>query len=189
MEQYPTKDLTIDPQVAEEAIKRLAPEAVAKVGVDRLRTVRQILREYSDCKVDDEELYLLLDFFNWEMTGTRLHVYDYRRPWQDQIDWDLVKAMLEEQVPEALEKLGFDRLCTVTRMIKEYSEGNLTLEQLTRLVANYKFGLVSIPSTVVGDVAPGPSEGEVDDEVGRGVSRKQLTYEEYDHILFSERAK
>ena len=33
MEQYPTKDLTIDPQVAEEAIKRLAPEAVGKVGV------------------------------------------------------------------------------------------------------------------------------------------------------------
>ena len=107
MEQYPTKDLTIDPQVAEEAIERLAPEAVRKVGVDRLRTVRQILREYSDCKVDDEELYLLLDFFNWEMTGTRLHVYDYRRPWQDQIDWDLVKTMLEEQVPEALEKRLF----------------------------------------------------------------------------------
>ena len=189
MEQYPTKDLTIDPQVAEEAIKRLAPGAVRKVGVDRLRTVRQILDEYYYCKVDDEELYLLLDFFNWEFTGTQEHLYDYRRPWQDQIDWDLVEAMLEEQVPEALEKLGFERLCTVTRMIKEYSEGNLTLEQLTRLVANYKFGLVSIPSTVVGDVAPGPSEGEVDDEVGRGVSRKQLTYEEYDHILFSERAK
>ena len=189
MEQYPTKDLTIDPQVAEEAIKRLAPEAVAEVGVDRLRTVRQILDEYYYCKVDDEELYLLLDFFDWEFTGTQEHLYDYRRPWQDQIDWDLVKAMLEEQVPEALEKLGFERLCTVTRMIKEYSEGNLTLEQLTRLVANYKFGLVSIPSTVVGDVAPGPSEGEVGDEVGRGVSRKQLTYEEYDHILFSERAR
>ena len=44
MEQYPTKDLTIDPQVAEEAIKRLAPGAGLKVGVDRLRTVRQILR-------------------------------------------------------------------------------------------------------------------------------------------------
>ena len=189
MEQYPTKDLTIDPQVAEEAIRRLAPEAVDEVGVDRLRTVRQILDEYYYCKVDDEELYLLLDFFDWEFTGTQEHLYDFRRPWQDQIDWDLVKAMLEEQVPEALEKLGFERLCTVTRMIKEYGEGNLTLEQLTRLVANYKFGLVSIPSTVVGDVAPGPSEGEVGDEVGRGVSRKQLTYEEYDHILFSERAK
>ena len=79
MEQYPTKDLTIDPQVAEEAIKRLAPEAVAEVGVDRLRTVRQILREYSDCKVDDEELYLLLDFFDWEFTGTQEHLYDFRR--------------------------------------------------------------------------------------------------------------
>ena len=188
MEQYPTKDLTIDPQVAEEAIKRLAPEAVAKVGVDRLRTVRQILREYSDCKVDDEELYLLLDFFNWEMTGTRLHVYDYRRPWQDQIDWDLVKTMLEEQVPEALEKLGFDRLCTVTRMIKEYSEGNLTLDELTRLAVNYRFGLTDIPTTLVGDVAPGPAEGEVSEEIGRGVSRKQLTYEEYDHILLARRA-
>lgn len=188
MEQYPTKDLTIDPQVAEEAIRRLAPEAVDEIGVDRLRTVRQILREYSDCKVDDEELYLLLDFFNWEMTGTRLHVYDFRRPWQDQIDWDLVKAMLEEQVPEALEKLGFDRLCTVTRMIKEYSEGNLTLDELTRLAVNYRFGLTDIPTTLVGDVAPGPAEGEVSEEIGRGVSRKQLTYEEYDHILLARRA-
>ena len=185
MEQYPTKDLTIDPQVAEEAIKRLAPGAVRKVGVDRLRTVRQILREYSRCKVDDEELYLLLDFFNWEFTGTQEHVYDYRRPWQDQIDWDLVKAMLEEQVPEALEKLGFDRLRTVTRMIKEYSEGNLTLDELTRLAVNYKFGLTDIPTTLVGDIAPGPAEGEVSEEIGRGVSRKQLTYEEYDHILLA----
>ena len=189
MEQYPTKDLTIDPQVAEEAIRRLAPGAVRKVGVDRLRTVRQILREYSDCKVDDEELYLLLDFFNWEMTGTRLHVYDYRRPWQDQIDWDLVKAMLEEQVPEALEKLGFERLCTVTRMIKEYSEGNLTLDELTRLAVNYRFGLTDIPTTLVGDIAPGPAEGEVSEEIGRGVSRKQLTYEEYDHILLARMAR
>ena len=189
MEQYPTKDLTIDPQVAEDAIKRLAPEAVGKVGVDRLRTVRQILREYSSCKVDDEELYLLLDFFDWELTGTRLHVYDYRCPWQDQIDWDLVKAMLEEQVPEALEKLGFERLCTVTRMIKEYSEGNLTLDELTRLAVNYRFGLYTIPSTLVGDIAVGPDEGEVSEEIGRGVSRKQLTYEEYDHILLARMAK
>jgi len=188
MEQYPTKDLTIDPQVAEEAIKRLAPGAVRKVGVDRLRTVRQILREYSDCKVEPKELRALLNFFNWEFTGTQEHLYDFRRPWQDQIDWDLVKAMLEEQVPEALEKLGFDRLCTVTRMIKEYGEGNLTLDELTRLVINYDFGLTDIPATLVGDVAPGPAEGEVYEEVGRGVSRKQLTYEEYDHILFSERA-
>ena len=189
MEQYPTKDLTIDPQVAEEAIKRLAPEAVAKVGVDRLRTVRQILREYSDCKVEPKELRALLNFFNWEMTGTRLHVYDYRRPWQDQIDWDLVKAMLEEQVPEALEKLGFDRLRTVTRMIKEYSEGNLTLDELTRLAVNYRFGLYTIPSTLVGDIAVGPDEGEVSDEIGVGVSRKQLTYEEYDHILLARMAR
>ena len=150
MEQYPTKDLTIDPQVAEEAIGRLAPGAVRKVGVDRLRTVRQILDEYSDCKVDDEELYLLLDFFNWEFTGTQEHIYDYRRPWQDQIDWDLVKTMLEEQVPEALEKLGFDRLRTVTRMIKEYGEGNLTLDELTRLVINYDFGLTDIPARLWG---------------------------------------
>ena len=189
MEQYPTKDLTIDPQVAEEAIRRLAPGAVRKVGVDRLRTVRQILREYSSCKVDDEELYLLLDFFNWELTGTRLHVYDYRRPWQDQIDWDLVKAMLEDQVPEALEKLGFDRLRTVIRMIKEYGEGNLTLDELTRLAVNYRFGLYTIPSTLVGDIAVGPDEGEVSDEIGVGVSRKQLTYEEYDHILLARMAK
>ena len=188
MEQYPTKDLTIDPQVAEEAIKRLAPEAVGKVGVDRLRTVRQILREYSDCKVDDEELELLLDFFNWEMTGTRLHVYDYRRPWQDQIDWDLVKAMLEEQVPEALEELGFERLCTVTRMIKEYGEGNLTLDELTRLVIHYDFGLTDIPATIVGDVAPGPAEGEVDQELCSAFHDDLLSYEDYDHIYWAQMA-
>ena len=189
MEQYPTKDLTIDPQVAEEAIKRLAPGAVRKVGVDRLRTVRQILDEYYYCKVDDEELYLLLDFFDWEFTGTQEHLYDYRRPWQDQIDWDLVKAMLEEQVPEALEKLGFERLCTVTRMIKEYSEGNLTLDELTLLVINYDFGLIDIPATIVGDVAPGPAEGEVGWELSRAFSRKQLSYDDYDHIYWAQRVK
>lgn len=188
MEQYPTKDLTIDPQVAEEAIKRLAPEAVAEVGVDRLRTVRQILREYSDCKVDDEELYLLLDFFDWEFTGTQEHLYDFRRPWQDQIDWDLVKAMLEEQVPEALEKLGFERLCTVTRMIKEYGEGNLTLEQLTQLVINYEFGLYTIPSTLVGDVAVGPNEGEVDRELSYAFQNDLLSYDDYDHIYWAQMA-
>ena len=188
MEQYPTKDLTIDPQVAEEAVKRLAPGAVRKVGVDRLRTVRQILDEYYYCKVDDEELYLLLDFFDWEFTGTQEHLYDYRRPWQDQIDWDLVKAMLEEQVPEALEKLGFERLCTVTRMIKEYSEGNLTLDELTLLVINYDFGLTDIPATLVGDVAPGPAEGEVGWELSRAFSRKQLSYDDYDHIYWAQRA-
>ena len=102
MGQYPTKDLTIDPQVAEEAIKRLAPEAVDEIGVDRLRTVRQILDEYYYCKVEPKELRALLNFFDWEFTGTQEHLYDFRRPWQDQIDWDLVKAMLEEQVPEAL---------------------------------------------------------------------------------------
>ena len=189
MEQYPTKDLTIDPQVAEEAIKRLAPEAVAEVGVDRLRTVLQILDEYSDCKVEPRELRALLNFFDWELTGTRLHVYDFRRPWQDQIDWDLVKAMLEEQVPEALEKLGFDRLRTVTRMIKEYGEGNLTLDELTRLVINYKFGLNDIPATLVGDVAPGPDEGQVSEELRRAFSRKQLSYDDYEHIYWARRAK
>ena len=188
MEQYPTKDLTIDPQVAEEAIKRLAPEAVAEVGVDRLRTVRQILREYSDCKVDDEELYLLLDFFNWEFTGTQEHIYDFRRPWQDQIDWDLVKAMLEEQVPEALEKLGFDRLRTVTRMIKEYGEGNLTLDELTRLVIHYNFGLTTIPTTLVGDVGSSPAEGQVSEELSWAFSEKQLSYDDYDHIYWAQRA-
>jgi|GEM_PF-187511 len=189
MEQYPTKDLTIDPQVAEEAIKRLAPGAVDEIGVDRLRTVRQILDEYYYCKVEPKELRALLNFFDWEFTSTQEHLYDFRRPWQDQIDWDLVKAMLEEQVPEALEKLGFDRLCTVTRMIKEYSEGNLTLDELTRLAVNYRFGLTDIPTTLVGDVAPGPAEGEVSEEIGRGVSRKQLTYEEYDHILLARMAR
>jgi len=29
------------------------------------------------------------------------------------------------------------------------------------------------------------AEGEVSEEIGRGVSRKQLTYEEYDHILLA----
>ena len=188
MEQYPTKDLTIDPQVAEEAFKRLAPEAVDEIGVDRLRTVLQILREYSDCKVEPRELRALLNFFNWELTGTRLHVYDYRRPWQDQIDWDLVKAMLEEQVPEALEKLGFDRLCTVTRMIKEYSEGNLTLDELTRLVINYNFGLTNIPVTLVGDVGSSPKEGEVDQELSYAFQNDLLSYGDYSHIYWAQMA-
>jgi hypothetical protein len=92
--------------------------------------------------------------------------------------------MLEEQVPEALEKLGFERLCTVTRMIKEYGEGNLTLDELTRLAVNYKFGLIDIPTTLVGDIAPGPAEGEVSEEL----SSAKLSYEDYDHILLARMA-
>ena len=89
---------------------------------------------------------------------------------------------------EALEKLGFDRLRTVTRMIKEYGEGNLTLDELTRLVINYDFGLIDIPATIVGDVAPGPAEGEVGWELSRAFSRKQLSYDDYDHIYWAQRA-
>ena len=118
-----------------------------------------------------------------------MHVYDYRRPWQDQIDWDLVKAMLEEQVPEALEKLGFERLCTVTRMIKEYSEGNLTLDELTRLVIHYDFGLIDIPTTLVGDITLGPDEGEVSDEISLGVFSKQLSCDDYGHIYWAQMAE
>ena len=96
--------------------------------------------------------------------------------------------MLEEQVPEALEKLGFDRLRTVTRMIKEYSEGNLTLDELTRLIINYKFGLTDIPTTLVGDIAPGPAEGQVSQELRWAFSEKQLSYDDYDHIYWAQRA-
>ena len=156
--------------------------------MDRLRTVRQILDEYYYCKVEPKELRALLNFFDWEFTGTQEHLYDFRRPWQDQIDWDLVKAMLEEQVPEALEKLGFDRLRTVTRMIKEYSEGNLTLDELTRLVINYDFGLTDIPATIVGDVGSSPDEGEVGWELRRAFSNKQLSYDDYEHIYWAQRA-
>jgi hypothetical protein len=96
--------------------------------------------------------------------------------------------MLEEQVPEALEKLGFDRLRTVTRMIKEYGEGNLTLDELTRLVIHYNFGLTDIPTTLVGDIAPGPDEGQVSQELRWAFSRKQLSYDDYEHIYWAQRA-
>ena len=96
--------------------------------------------------------------------------------------------MLEEQVPEALEKLGFDRIRTVTRMIKEYGEGNLTLEQLTQLVINYEFGLYTIPSTLVGDVAVGPNEGEVDRELSYAFQNDLLSYDDYDHIYWAQMA-
>ena len=74
-------------------------------------------------------------------------------------------------------------------MIKEYGEGNLTLDELTRLVINYKFGLNDIPATLVGDVAPGPAEGQVSEELRRAFSRKQLSYDDYDHIYWAKRAK
>ena len=73
-------------------------------------------------------------------------------------------------------------------MIKEYNEGNLTLDELTRLVIHYDFGLTNIPVTLVGDVGSSPKEGEVDQELSCAFHDDLLSYEDYDHIYWAQMA-
>ena len=54
---------------------------------------------------------------------------------------------------------------------------------------HYDFGLTDIPATIVGDVAPGPAEGEVDQELSYAFHDDLLSYEDYDHIYWAKRAK
>ena len=72
--------------------------------------------------------------------------------------------------------------------IRTIMKSNLTLDELTRLVINYDFGLTDIPATLVGDVGSSPDEGEVGWELRRAFSNKQLSYDDYDHIYWAQRA-
>lgn len=85
-------------------------------------------------------------------------VYDCTRPWRDQLDEPAIEAMIRTYAPQALERLGLERLLTVKRMIGEYCAGNLERDELVTLVAHYD-GLTIRRTPLGADPEPSPPEG------------------------------
>ena len=86
-------------------------------------------------------------------------MYDCTRPWRDQLDEDAIETMIRTHAPDALERLGLERLLTVKRMIDEYLAGNLTRTELITLASHYDGLMVGL--TPLGeDPEPHPEEGD-----------------------------
>ncbi len=93
---------------------------------------------------------------------TTLRVYDPGRPWQDQIDRDAVGVLLREWLPEALERFGFEAICTPKRLIEHFVDGHVDRESVIQVLARYPY--LRIPPTPEVETFPDvPDEGSVQD--------------------------
>lgn len=150
---YMTPDLSMSRDEIEKIVREAAPKGYAELGLDRLLTTAQMVEEYRQCNLDEQELYALLSHFDYFYTGTRRKIDTYRFEWMELIDFHAVADMIREQVPRVLESLGLERVCTVKRMGDEFLEGNITLEEFARLYAHYDMGIYTIPEQVT-DIDP-----------------------------------
>lgn len=150
---YMTPDLSMSRDEIEKIVREAAPKGYAELGLDRLLTTAQMVEEYRQCNLDEQELYALLSHFDYFYTGARRKIDTYRFEWMELIDFHAVADMIREQVPRVLESLGLERVCTVKRMGDEFLEGNITLEEFARLYAHYDMGIYTIPEQVT-DIDP-----------------------------------
>lgn len=150
---YMTPDLSMSRDEIEKIVREAAPRGYAELGLDRLLTTAQMVEEYRQRNLDEQELYALLSHFDYFYTGTRRKIDTYRFEWMELIDFHAVADMIREQVPRVLESLGLERVCTVKRMGDEFLEGNITLEEFARLYAHYDMGIYTIPEQVT-DIDP-----------------------------------
>lgn len=150
---YMTPDLSMSRDEIEKIVREAAPKGYAELGLDRLLTTAQMVEEYRQCNLDEQELYALLSHFDYFYTGTRRKIDTYRFEWMELIDFHAVADMIREQVPRVLESLGLEHVCTVKRMGDEFLEGNITLEEFARLYAHYDMGIYTIPEQVT-DIDP-----------------------------------
>lgn len=158
---YMTPDLSMSRDEIEKIVREAAPKGYAELGLDRLLTTAQMVEEYRQCNLDEQELYALLSHFDYFYTGTRRKIDTYRFEWMELIDFHTVADMIREQVPRVLESLGLERVCTVKRMGDEFLEGNITLEEFARLYAHYDMGIYTIPEQVTdNDPIVPPEEGD-----------------------------
>ena len=157
---YMTPDLSMSRDEIEKIVREAAPKGYAELGLDRLLTTAQMIDEYRQRNLDEQELYALLSHFDYFYTGTRQKIDTYRFEWMELIDFHTVADMIREQAPRVLETLGLERVCTVKRMGDEFLEGNITLEEFARLYAHYDMGIYTIPEQVT-DIDPivPPEEG------------------------------
>ena len=158
---YMTPDLSMSRDEIEKIVREAAPKGYADLSLDRLLTTAQMVEEYRQRNLDEQELYALLPSFDYFYTGTRRKIDTYRFEWMELIDFHAVADMIREQAPRVLERLDLERVCTVKRMGDEFLEGNITLEEFARLYFHYDMGIYTIPEQVT-DIDPivPPKEGD-----------------------------
>ncbi len=158
---YMTPDLSMSRDEIEDIVREAAPKGYVELGLDRLLTTAQMVEEYRQRNLDEQELYALLSHFDYFYTGTRQKIDTYDFEWMELIDFHAVADMIRKQAPRVLERLGLERVCTVKRMGDEFLEGNITLEEFARMYAHYDMGIYTIPEQVT-DIDPivPPEEGD-----------------------------
>ena len=138
---YMTPDLSMSRDEIEKIVREAAPKGYAELGLDRLLTTAQMVREFEAGNLEDEEFYALLVPFDYCYTGTRRKIDTGQLDWMELLDFRAVADMIRTQTPSLLGKLGLERLCTVRRMAVEYAAGSLTEDQLISLCSHYDMGI------------------------------------------------
>ena len=113
---YMTPDLSMSRDEIEKIVREAAPRGYAELGLDRLLTTAQMVEEYRQRNLDEQELYALLSHFDYFYTGTRQKIDTYGFEWMELIDFHAVADMIREQAPRVFERLELERVCTVKRM-------------------------------------------------------------------------
>ncbi|WP_366181313.1 hypothetical protein ABXS69_04255 [Actinomyces timonensis] len=91
--------------------------------------------------------------------------------------------MLHEQAPEALERLGLERLLTVKRMIDEYVAGNIARSELVTMASHYDMGLVQERAPEGEDPSLPPEEGDQGWDLYTAGLQGRISGEDYDAVL------
>ena len=183
MTQFVTPDLAMSRDEVEAIVRTYAPEGYAELGLDRLLTTAQMVREFEAGNLEDEELCALLPHFGYYYTGTRRKVDTSEFDWMELLDFHAVAEMIRAHAPGLLSRLGLERLCTVRRIAEEYRAGNVTEDQLITLCAHYDMGIYTLsdPANWL-DISVGTVEGNYSHDLKWARKDGLITWEICDAI-------
>ncbi|MDU3503619.1 MAG: hypothetical protein E7F72_08415 [Haemophilus parainfluenzae] len=183
MTQFVTPDLAMSRDEVEAIVRTYAPEGFAALGLDRLLTTAQMVREFEAGNLEDEELCALLPHFGYYYTGTRRKVDTSEFDWMELLDFHAVAEMIRAHAPGLLSRLGLERLCTVRRIAEEYRAGNVSEDQLITLCAHYDMGIYTLsdPANWL-DISVGTLEGNYSHDLELARDDGLITWELYEAI-------
>lgn len=183
MTQFVTPDLAMSRDEVEAIVRTYAPEGYAALGLDRLLTTAQMVREFEAGNLEDEELCALLPHFGYYYTGTRRKIDTSEFDWMELLDFHAVAEMIRAHAPGLLSRLGLERLCTVRRIAEEYRAGNVTEDQLITLCAHYDMGIYTLsdPANWL-DISVGTVEGNYSHDLKWARKDGLITWEICDAI-------
>ena len=180
---YVTPDLSMSRDEIEKIVREAAPKGYAELGLDRLLTTAQMVREFEAGNLEDEELCALLPHFGYYYTGTRRKVDTSEFDWMELLDFHAVAEMIRAHAPGLLSRLGLERLCTVRRIAEEYRAGNVSEDQLITWCAHYDMCIYTLsdPANWL-DISVGTLEGNYSHDLELARDDGLITWELYEAI-------